>query len=180
MRRPRVLVEGAEYHIIARVNRGEFIFRRSMVKEMFLGVIIQAKRKYSFTVRNFCIMDNHIHLMVRPRHNENLSRIMQWILGVFALRFNRRFGLVGHVWYDRFKSHVIKSLRHLLATFLYITQNPLRANMVRSVFEFRYTGVFRIRGSDFTVVDPPDQLLTLVFPELVDRSHHLIDIHRFQ
>ncbi len=52
-------------------------------------------------------MGNHFHLIIRPQKNENLSRIMQWILSVFALKFNRLFTYSGHVWYDRFTSKII-------------------------------------------------------------------------
>ena len=63
---------------------------------------------------------------------------MQWILSVFAIWFNKKFGLIGHVWYDRFKSKIIRSYRQYLATFLYIANNPVSADIVKKATDYKY------------------------------------------
>jgi putative transposase len=176
MRQPRYLQAGAEYHVVARANRSEYILESPEIKELFLNVVRKAKQKYSFSVRNFCVMSNHFHVMIRPAPGESLSKIMQWILSVFAVKFNRIFGYVGHVWYDRFKSKVIESFRHFLATFLYITANPVKARMVEAVTDYPFCGLRHIRDGDYTIVDRPTGELTLLLSELfssptLPRSH---------
>jgi putative transposase len=114
MRKPRKLVSGAVYHVTAGANRKEFILNSPEMKRLFLKVIKRAKSKYAFKVTNFCIMGNHIHLLIKPLGKENLSRIMQWILATFAINFNIRFNISGHVWYDRFHSKVIESFRQYI------------------------------------------------------------------
>ncbi len=166
MRHPRILIPGAEYHVVARANRGEFIFDTDQLKTLFLSVVERAKKKYSFTIRNFCIMSNHIHFIIRPGEGENLSRIMQWILSVFATLFNKRFGYRGHVWYDRFKSIVIGTLRQFIATFNYVKANPVTAGIASEPYAYRFCGVRRIRDGDLAVVDPPDDLVRLLFPDV--------------
>ncbi|MDA3948658.1 MAG: transposase [Spirochaeta sp.] len=164
MRKPRDLREHAEYHVVARANRQEFIFETKEIKDLFLSVVCRAKQKYSFTIRNFCIMSNHFHMLIHPENGESLSKIMQWILSVFAAKFNRFFGYVGHVWYDRFKSVVVNSLRQFVAVFNYITVNPVKAAIVRDAFDYAYLGLRHIRDGDFSVVAPPDELVRLLFP----------------
>ena len=155
MRQKRVLLSGATYHVIARVNRGEYILTAPMVKTILLLTIRRAKGRYAFRVESLCIMDNHIHLMIRPQDGESLSRIMQWILSVFALRYNRILGLKGHVWYDRFKSVVIRSQSQFAAVFRYILQNPVRAGLVREIRQYKY-GIFGlIRCGPEGIVDTP-------------------------
>lgn len=166
MRRPRKLIEGYEYHVIARANRQEFILESDEIKEMFLQVLERAKQKYRFTVRNFCIMSNHVHLIIKPGKKESLSRIMQWILSVFALAFNRRFGYKGHVWYDRFKSKIIANFRQFVATFRYIAENPVRAGMVTRPEAYRYGGVRHIRDGDSSIVNIDPTLAALIDPKL--------------
>lgn len=166
MRHPRKLVIGAEYHVVARANRREFIFNTFQMKELFLDIVRRAKQKYTFTVRNFCIMSNHIHFLIRPGTGESLSRIMQWILSVFATAFNRCFGYSGHVWYDRFKSIVIGTLRQFVAAFEYITANPVKAGLCGDPMAYRHNGVRRIRDGDYGVVDRPDRLVQLLFPKI--------------
>jgi hypothetical protein len=66
---------------------------------------------------------------------------MQWILSVFALQYNKLYSYKGHVWYDRFKSKVIKTLQQLINTFLYIANNPVRAGLTNHPLEFVYNGM---------------------------------------
>ena len=153
MRRRRHLIEDAEYHVIARANRQEYILSSPEIKELLIATVRRAKTKFDFTVSNFCIMSNHIHLLIRPGRGESLSSIMQWILSVFALQFNRIFGYIGHVWYDRFKSVAIVSIRQFIATFAYIADNPVRAGLVSSPYDYRYNGVCHIRDGDYRLID---------------------------
>jgi putative transposase len=165
MRQPRYLIEGAEYHVTARANRQEFILESDVVKDLLLRVVREAKSKFTFRIRTFCVMSNHIHFMIQPGVGECLSAIMQWILGVFAIRYNRMLGQHGHVWYDRFRSKVVQTARQIVHAFAYIAANPVKATMVEDPFEYRHCGVRHIRDGDFSIVEPPDEILSSAFPE---------------
>ena len=119
MRKRREIREGWSYHVTARINRQEFLFESDTIKEMFMVILKRTKEKYSFILKNFCIMNNHIHFILKPLHGYNLSKIMQWVLSVFAQKYNKTFGLKGHVWYDRFKSKIIVSFKQYLNTYIY-------------------------------------------------------------
>ncbi len=97
MRKPRKLVEGARYHVIARANRKVLILDSGLMKALFLEVLERAKKKCGFEVENFCVMGNHFNLMVRPRNGARLSSMMQWIMSVFAMAWNRIHHFAGHV-----------------------------------------------------------------------------------
>ena len=165
MRNNRELVDGAAYHVTAQANRQEFIFNSDIVKEMFLKTIERAKEKYEFRIDNFCIMDNHIHLLIEPLKGESLSKIMQWILGVFAQKFNRFFKLKGHVWYDRFKSVVIQDFEQYVRVFRYISNNPVVAEMVKRAVEYRYNGIFHLANGIYKIVSKPSKwILKSIMP----------------
>jgi len=159
MRKPRTLLKGASYHVTAKINRSEFIFKSKAVKQLFMDTVKRAKKKYKFGAVNFVIMDNHIHIINTPRKNENLSRIMQWILSVFAINYNKAFNLKGHVWYDRFHSVVIKNRQHMADVFKYVRDNPIKAEMVAESRDYPYGGVYYILKGDFSLVDPPPDFL---------------------
>ena len=165
MRKPRELSIGAEYHVTARINRGEYILDKREVKELFLFIVKRAKNKYSFSIRNFSIMGNHIHLQIKPGRNENLSRIMQWILGVFGKAYNKKYNLKGHVWYDRFHSTVIKSYKQLIATFKYICNNPVKAEIVKKPENYKYGGLWYIFHRRFDFIEPPDPFIEIILSE---------------
>jgi hypothetical protein len=68
------------------------------------------------------------------------------------------------VWYDRFKSVVVDSLRQFIAVFNYITLNPVKAAIVRDPSEYSHLGLRHVRDGDCSVIAPPDELVRLLFP----------------
>ena len=165
MRKPRELKTGALYHVTARANRKEMILDDRGMKDLFLGTLSRAKKRYKFRVENFCVMGNHIHLMIRPGAGESLSRILQWILSVFAMAYNRIHGLWGHVWGCRFFSEILAGLRQFLAVFDYIDRNPLEAGQVRDPRDWRYGGLWENRCGYRTVVDRPELYVEMLIPD---------------
>lgn len=169
MRKPRFLKAKAKYHVTARANRQEMILASDAFKELFLDVMRRAKKKYKFILFNFCLMGNHIHLILQPDHKTapqtgltshsahkgnnwssrtvSLSRIMQWILSVFALKYNRICGIKGHVWYDRFHSVILNDIFQYLDTYIYVMRNPVKAGIVKKPDDYHYNGItFMLKG----------------------------------
>ncbi len=165
MRKAREIYVNAEYHVTARANRGEFIFKSAEDKKLFLSVVSRAKKKYNFTLRNFVIMDNHIHFLIKPKGASGLSEIMQWILSVFAISYNKKYDLKGHVWYDRFKSVVIRSYRQLIAAFKYIADNPVKVSLVKNPTKYKFGGLWFIKNRKYELLEPPDVLFKSFFPD---------------
>ncbi len=166
MRKPRLLMDSATYHVTARANRSEFILKQNIEKELFLNILRKAKKKYRFTIKSFCIMGNHIHLMIKPLGKENLSQIMQWVLSVFALSFNRKYGYKGHVWYDRFHSTIIQSASYFIKVFGYIAENPVKAQICSKAEDYTYSSCWIKKEAYFDFIEPPDELARMFFPEI--------------
>jgi putative transposase len=156
MRKLRVLQEGATYHVSSKINRCEHVFETDEIKNLFLKVVKRSKKKYKFSLKNFVIMGNHIHFIIEPHQNESLSRIMQWILSVFSMHYNRIHKLIGHTWQARFWSRIIDDIKQLLITFKYICENPVKAEIVKNAEEYKYGGLYHILKGIFDIVDKPD------------------------
>jgi putative transposase len=163
MRKARVLVEGARYHVTARANWQVMILSSSAIKEMFLKVLRDAKRKYAFGIENFCIMRNHVHLVIRPAKGDSLSVIMKWILGVFSLRFNRRVGLKGHAWAERFFSRIITGREDYRRVFEYLQGNPALAGVTPSGLEWRYTGFWHFMAGRTDILGKLPRWLAIAY-----------------
>ncbi|MCQ2604196.1 MAG: transposase [Spirochaetia bacterium] len=144
-RRCRVTVDGGMYHIINRVVAGDMLLGTEESKRMFMEVMREARfvKKFRFRVKNITVMDNHVHIMVKMEEGESLSKVMQWIFSVFALRYNRKYGRYGHLWADRFRSIVIAGIMAFERTFEYIGNNPVKAGMVARAEDYGY-GISRI------------------------------------
>jgi putative transposase len=165
MRKSRELREGARYHVTARANRKEMILDSGACKELFLSVLRRAKGRYSFRIENFTIMGNHFHLVIEPGKGESLSSIMQWILSVFAMAFNRSHGYTGHVWGARFFSRIIDSLRDLIEVFEYIDGNAVNAGRVDDRRDWRYCGLWHSRNGRREILGEATELIKMLFPE---------------
>ena len=84
---------------------------------------------------------------------------MQWILSVFAMIWNRKHKLWGHVWGERFYSRIILGIVDFLRVFIYIDDNPVKAQLVKCVQEWRFGGLWHHYHGINTVTDPPDDLI---------------------
>jgi putative transposase len=117
-----------EYIVTVKINRGRHELKKARAKRLFAQKLEEAKKKYPCEVYNFAIMDNHIHILIRPLKGACLSRLMQWLLGNFAKAWNKMKGLkAGRLWGDRFRSRLIESEEGFARVFEYISQNPVQS-----------------------------------------------------
>ncbi|WP_411042438.1 REP-associated tyrosine transposase [Treponema sp. TIM-1] len=155
MRHPRKLKDNATYHVTVRANRREMVLFCTAMRILFLNVVKRAKKKYKFQIDNFSIMGNHVHLIIRPGKDESLSRIMQWILSVFAMAWNRAHFQTGHVWGERFFSKIINDCIEFIKTFHYISQNPVKAQLVKSPEEWEFGGLWHFISGKKEIIGEP-------------------------
>jgi putative transposase len=134
-------------------------------KNLLLAVIKRAKKKYRFQIKNFCIMNNHVHLLIKPGNGESLSKIMQWILSVFAMAWNRKHQLNGHVWGERFFSRIIAGIVDFLRVFIYIDDNPVHAQLVDHPWKWEFGGLWHHQRRKKDISEQPDTLILRFFPE---------------
>jgi putative transposase len=169
MRRARVLQKGARYHVTARANRREMILDNDAIKELFVETIKRARVRYDFRVENFCVMGNHFHLIIQPGNDASLSRIMQWIMSVFAVAWNKIHHHTGHVWGERFFSRIIQTLSEYIRTFDYIIQNPVEAKQVDHPRQWRHGGLYHARSGRRDVIGHVESWITTLFPDYCQR-----------
>ncbi|MEA1910182.1 MAG: transposase [Spirochaetota bacterium] len=163
MRKKREKYSGATYHVTGKANYGEFIFENDYFKELFLEDLHRAKKKYPFRLKHYSIMSNHIHLLLKPESGTDISVLMQWILSVFAKQFNLIIKKKGHVWYDRFKSRIVRDINQFIATFNYISNNPVKAGMCEKAEDYYYSALQMIKENRHDLVDPPGLPLELLY-----------------
>ena len=116
--------EGAIFHIMSRSISEVNLFKTDADKTKYMQLIKEYQKIYSFKVYAYCLMDNHLHLIVDP-NGADISKIMHCINFKYAGYFNVAHKRHGHLFQDRFKSKVIGSDRYLIALSAYIHNNPL-------------------------------------------------------
>ncbi|HEY8908854.1 MAG TPA: transposase [Desulfosporosinus sp.] len=145
----RVKVEFSTYHVVQRGNEKKQIFRDDEDKAKFLETLAKAREKYNFILYAYCLMDNHIHLLVDDNGND-ISKLMKSINISYVSYFNRVYQRCGHLFQDRFKSEVVKDDRYLLEVSRYIHNNPVKAKLVGRADEFKWSSynIYSGKASD--------------------------------
>lgn len=127
------------YHVINRGNNKARVFHKPEDYLAFVRLIGEAKNRYQVSLFAFCLMPNHIHLLVRPTHAEDLSRWMHWLMSSHVRKYQAHYGGVGHVWQGRYKSFLIQADNHLLMVARYIEGNPVRAGLTKTALEWPWS-----------------------------------------
>jgi len=145
------------YHIIARGNQKQNIFMEWDDREKYMNILCHYKKKYHFWLYSFCLMANHIHLILEPNNlRGTISQIMQGINLMYCQWFNAKYNKNGHLWQGRFKSYLIQKNEYLMHCINYIELNPVRAGIVESPLEYTWSSYkYRILGIKNEVLDTP-------------------------
>lgn len=170
-RQPRQLQDGAAYHVMCQINRKKHMLKELEFKDKYLEILKRAKAKYKCEIRNFCIMDNHVHLEIWPKEN-NLSLSMQWISGMFTREYNKMTGECGRLWRGRFKSKIIVNEKYERTLIEYISYNPSRVNHKIKIGEYKYSGIYHIIRNDFSVINKPNPERLAVIDEIYRNSRN--------
>lgn len=135
----RLLVPNVCYHIIQRGNQKQNIFLEDEDFKNYLEIVLHYKRKYGFKLYAYCLMPNHIHLILEVKKVSDLAKIMQGIALTYTLWFNKKYKKVGHLWQGRFKNMVIQKDKYLIDCLNYIECNPVRANLTSSPLDYSWS-----------------------------------------
>ncbi len=148
MARPlRIEYPGAVYHITARGNAGEKVFLVDSDRELFLEVLALVVERFNWRCHAYCLMTNHYHLLVETV-DPTLSHGMRQLNGVYTQGFNRCHQRTGHVFQGRFKAILVERDAYLLELARYVVLNPVRAKMVRTARDWRWSSYRATAGFD--------------------------------
>jgi putative transposase len=142
MRKKREFIQGAFYHVTSRTNDKNKVFESKLGKKIMLMVLSEAKEKYRFRLSNFCVMPNHIHLLIQPREGTDLSMIMRWIKTRSAKSWNFIHGSKNHVWGERYFARAIKDPEDYETVMRYIDYNPVEAGLALAPSEWKASGAY--------------------------------------
>jgi len=158
MARPlRIEFQGAVYHITSRGDERRGIFLDDTDRAAFLEILDDVVSRFGWLCHAYCLMGNHYHLLIETP-DANLSRGMRHLNGVYTQHFNRTHERVGHVMQGRYKSILVEKESYLLELARYIVLNPVRAGMVRSARDWKWSSYRATAGQE-----APLNLLTVTW-----------------
>lgn len=135
-----------------------------MAKELFLEQLVRLHLRHTCEILDFVIMENHVHLILRPVGEATLSGVMKFLLGVYTMGFNRIYGTWGRFWGARYFSRPINGLGDLAATMAYVDNNPVRAGLVARAEDWPWGGLAIHRNGQSHVIGPAPFWVRLLMP----------------
>jgi REP element-mobilizing transposase RayT len=108
MRQLRVLKQGVWYKVHTGINNREPLFRYEAALALFAEVFREARLRVGFEFRGLCLEDDWLSFYIRPVDGRELPAIMKWMKQVFAQRYNRLAGRIGHIWGDRYWAEIVE------------------------------------------------------------------------
>lgn len=129
MRTPRIEYPGATFHVLARGNRKQDIFEDEGDRIRYLKLLGEHLEGRRIVLYSYCLMPNHVHLLVEQAGSYPVSGYMHRLQGAYATFFNHKHSRVGHLFQGRYKAILVDRNAYLLEMVRYIHLNPLRAGM---------------------------------------------------
>jgi putative transposase len=131
---------GIVYHVLNRANGRLRLFKKDGDYLAFEKVLLSAHERVPIRILDWCLMPNHWHVVLWPKHDGQLTAFMRWLTLTHAQRWKHAHAAVGHghLYQGRFKSFPIQQDQHLLTVLRYVQRNPVRANLVKAAQQWRW------------------------------------------
>jgi len=137
-RMARVVVPGVPHHVTQRGVRKNDVFFCHDDYELYISLLSEFCKKSGTEIWSYCLMTNHIHLVMVPSHEDGLRASLGEAHRRYTRHINKREKCRGHLWQERFHSFPMDE-HYLLAAVRYVELNPVHANMVDRPQDYRWS-----------------------------------------
>jgi putative transposase len=135
----RSVLAGLPLHVVQRgINRQPCFFSDSDYS-IYLGFLTEFAVRFGCSLHAYCLMTNHVHLLLTPEAPDSCALLMKNLGQRYVQTVNKRLDRTGTLWEGRFKSGLVRSEAYVLACYRYIELNPVRAGMVKSPSQYRWS-----------------------------------------
>jgi putative transposase len=148
----RTVVAGLPHHVTQRGNRREAIFFEDGDHEIYRDLLAEQTRKAGVEVWAYCLMPNHVHLILTPSRADGLGLAVGEAHRRYTNFINARGRWTGHLFQSRFAS-VVMDEAHLMAAVCYVSLNPVRAGLVGRAADWEWSSArAHLTGADDRLV----------------------------
>jgi putative transposase len=144
----RVVVPGHPHHVTQRGNGRARTFFGDDDYALYRDLLAENCRAADVEVWAWCLMPNHVHLILVPSDSDGLRRALARVHRSYAGVIQARRKRSGHFWQGRFGA-VAMDEQHLMAALRYVSLNPVRARLVERAQDWRWSSASaHLRGKD--------------------------------
>jgi REP element-mobilizing transposase RayT len=146
-------------HLVYRCHNGDFLLNEA-AKQLLYNLLLSLKSIFSIKIYDYVFMDNHIHLVLYLQSTVLLSKFMQKVFSLLGTFINKQMKRSGRVFGERPKTPVIKDRRYYWNTTMYISKNPIRANICNKPQHYKWSGFrhYAYGEKDLLIDDSPEYL----------------------
>jgi putative transposase len=134
-----LILPNVAVHIVQRGHDRRDCFREETDYLVYLSNLLELSAKTGCAVHAYCLMTNHVHLLLTPSGPEACALMMRNLGQRYVQYFNKRYSRRGTLWEGRFRSCLVESARYVVACHRYIERNPVRAGMEASPSAYRWS-----------------------------------------
>ncbi len=134
----RVVVPACPHHVTHRGNLKASIFFSDHDRNLYLRILADQCRRHEAAVLAWCLMENHVHLVLRPEREDSLSKAIGRTEVEYARWLHTSQRQVGHLWQDRYYSCPLEG-SHLWDALRYVELNPVRAGIVERPEDWKWS-----------------------------------------
>ncbi|HDZ55097.1 MAG TPA: transposase [Pseudomonas xinjiangensis] len=170
----RLVVPGYPHHIVQRGHNRQLVFVEHSDYQNYLASLRELAEQFGIKVFSYCLMTNHVHLLVSPDTAAGLGAFMKGLAARATRYRNKLEGRSGTLWEGRYKSSVVDTDEYLLACSRYIELNPVRARMVVNAGDYEWSSFNQRAGVDpqWLADDPCFESLALGITEAEGRTKY--------
>ena len=146
-RKSREISKTGIYHVMLRGINRQDIFEDAEDYRTFIKILSMvqvrlpngiATRATTCHIYAYCLMPNHVHLLLREK-DLKVGDMIKSIASSYVFYYNKKYGRIGHLFQDRFRSEPCNKLEYFFTLFRYIHQNPIKAGLVKLAHEYEYS-----------------------------------------
>ena len=141
----RTVIAGVAHHVTQRGNRKEDVFFTDTDRRRYLALLREYSEKHRLEILAYCLMTNHIHLVVVPQQEESLAAVLKPVHLRYAQHINWTRNLNGRLWQGRYFSCPLDEA-HCLAAVRYTECNPVRARLVGKAEDYPWSSAANHTG----------------------------------
>ena len=138
-RHPRLPSETGYYHVVSRGNQRQCLFYETTDYVHYCRLLAASCRAHQLAIAHFCLMPNHVHLLLHATDITQLSAAMHYVQRRYWFWTHRHREYTGHLWQGRFHSFPITDESYLLQAARYIERNALEAKLVNAIEEYPWS-----------------------------------------
>jgi putative transposase len=147
-RSARIVVPGLAHHVIQRGNRQQSLFFCDEDRQAYLDLLAIYCRKTGTQCLAWCLMDNHLHLVLVPSAADGLRAALAAVHTAYSQRINAAQGVSGHLFQGRFLSYPMDDA-HLMVAVRYVENNPVKAGLVHRAEDWPWSSArAHVSGDD--------------------------------